>query len=644
MVNRLLEPGKIGKLTIRNRVVMPAIGTSLASSTGEASDRMIRYYEERAKGGCGLIITEITRVNDEHGVGTPNQLCVTEAYQIERLERLARAVHRHGSRIFVQLHHPGRQSHSRVIGGRQIVAPSAVTCKTIGEEPRALTTEEVESLVKDFVKGAVIAKTAEIDGVELHAAHGYLICQFLSPATNLRTDKYGGDFMNRVRFLSEIVTGIRYMCGRDFPISVRIDGDEFVENGFQLEEAVKLARYLESIGVDAINVSSGSYESAVTIIEPYSYPQGWKRHLAQAVKDAVKIPVIACDAIKDAEFAEKLLEEGNVDFVAIGRAQLADPSFVNKAAADRKEDTRPCIGCLVCIETLMSGKQLRCAVNPCLGYEAEYADLKKDGNNRPVVVVGGGPSGLQSAILLAKRGFDVSLFEKREELGGSARIGSVPPHKELINHFVNHLEFQAKEAGVKIHKNHTARLEEIKALQPLAVFVAMGGDPIGVPLSQGALEAIDVLENRQQFDKKNIMVIGSGMTGLETAEYLAAQGNQVTVVEMLKDIGPGLYAGLLFDITSRMKKMGVEFLPYHKLLDYKENHALLLDQFSMESKSIAIDHLILSIGVRGKAQDSFIQSLREICPQVILLGDSEKPGRIYDAMVSGWDRAFTLEV
>ncbi|MBE0068915.1 NADH:flavin oxidoreductase, partial [Thermoanaerobacterium thermosaccharolyticum] len=227
--NCLFKKGQIGKLTLKNRIVMPAMGTSLASSTGEASDRIIKYYEERAKGGCGLIITEITRVDDETGIGTPNQLSVTNTSKIPRLERLARAVHKYDTKIFLQLHHPGRETYSSILNGKQIVAPSPIPCKTIGEVPRELTTKEVEELVKKFVIGAKIAQMAGIDGVELHGAHGYLIGQFLSPLTNKRTDKYGGSFINRMRFITEIILGIRHICGPNFPIITRIDGDEFVE-------------------------------------------------------------------------------------------------------------------------------------------------------------------------------------------------------------------------------------------------------------------------------------------------------------------------------------------------------------------------------------------------------------------------------
>ncbi|RRD94661.1 FAD-binding protein [Clostridiales bacterium COT073_COT-073] len=646
MYQKLMEPGYIGKLKLKNRVVMPAMGTSLASSNGEASDQIIAYYEERAKGGCGLIITEITRIDNQTGVGTPNQLWAIDPRQIPRLERLARSVHRHGAKIFLQLHHPGRQSHARLIEGRQIVSASDVMSSVVGEVPRPLTTEEVEQMVKDFVKGAKIAEMAGIDGIELHAAHGYLLCQFLSPTTNKRTDKYGGDFTNCHRFITEIIMGIRYLCGKDFPISVRIDGDEFVEGGIRLEDAIKTAKYLESIGVDAINISAGTYETANTIIEPYTYPQGWKRHLAQGIKDNVSIPVIACDAIKDPDFAEKLLQEGNCDFIALGRAHLADPYFVKKAVAGQAEEIRPCIGCLHCIESLMNGITIRCAVNPLLGYEKDYQYLPKDGNGKVVCVIGGGPGGLQSAITLAGRGFKVTLFEQKSELGGSVRLGSRPPHKELLFRLIKSLEIEAKKAGVEIKLNTKPSIEELKQYQPYAVIAAIGGKEITIPLTDAGsdklLSPIQVLEEQTQLKDKKIVVVGSGMTGLEMAEYFAAQGNEVVVVEMAKEIGPGVHKAMLVDIMTRLQKMKVSFMPSHKLLDYKDGVADLMDNSTSNSVSLPTDYLVLSIGVTGQTGDEFIQDLESNFTRVCLVGDCQKAGRIYEAMVTGFDAAYHL--
>ncbi|MGL4369627.1 MAG: NAD(P)-binding protein, partial [Spirochaetota bacterium] len=428
----LFSKGRIGRCEIKNRIVMPAIGTSLASATGEASPEIIRYYEERARGGAGLIITEITRVNDEHGVGTSNQLCATGQQHIPGLERLARTVHKYDTKIFAQLHHPGRESHSHLIGGRQIVAPSPIMCNACKEMPRELTTDEVASLVKDFVRGAKIVQTAGLDGVEIHGAHGYLIGQFLSPYTNKREDKYGGSFEKRMQFITEIIMGIKHICGKNFPVCVRIDGDEFVEGGIKIEEAVKIAVYLESIGIDAINISSGTYESVTTIIEPISYPQGWKKHLAGAVKKAVKIPVIAVDVIRTPEFAESLLEQKNQDFIGLGRPLLADPQWGEKARTGREKEIRPCVSCLHCIEEVMNGRQVSCAVNPRLGRELEFT--KSDpAEGRNAVVIGGGPGGMESAKVLAERGFKTVLFEKENALGGMLLFGNKPPKKDKLD-------------------------------------------------------------------------------------------------------------------------------------------------------------------------------------------------------------------
>ena len=321
---KLFEPGKIGSLELKNRIVMPAMGCSLAESSGEAGARMIKYYADRARGGAGLIITEITRVDDETGVGTPNQLSVTNTHVISQLHRLVEAVHAYDTKLFVQLHHPGNQTPSRLIGGKQPVSASDVTCKVIGEQPRALETEEVEAMVKKFVTGAVIAQKAGVDGVEIHAAHGYLVSQFLSPLTNKRTDKYGGSFEGRLRFITEIIMGIRADCGPKFPISVRMNGNDYLPGGLEDEDGIRIAQYLEKLGVNCINVSCGMYDSGSTIIEPSYYAEGWKKHLGANIRKAVSIPVIAVDAIKHPSVAEQMLEEGNCDFVGIARGFLAD--------------------------------------------------------------------------------------------------------------------------------------------------------------------------------------------------------------------------------------------------------------------------------------------------------------------------------
>lgn len=642
---RLFSKGTIGNLELKNRIVMPAIGTALASSTGEASQEIIAYYEERAKGGCGLIITEITRIDEEYGVGCANQLTLTKPQHVPQLERLVRTVHKYDTKLFVQLHHPGRETHSVLIEGRQIVAPSAIMCKRTMEMPRALTTEEVEGLVKKFVTGAKLAQMAGVDGVELHGAHGYLINQFLSPYTNHRTDRYGGDFIKRMRFITEIIIGIKHICGPNFPISVRISGDEFVEGGLKLDDTIKIARYLESIGVDAINVSSGTYESGVTIIEPTSYPQGWKRHLAAGIKQAVKIPVIAVSTVKKPEFAESLLEGGTVDFVGVGRSQLADPEWSNKALHGKDDEIRPCIGCLHCIETLSKGGVVKCAVNPRVGREIEFSTLDKCADRQTVVIIGGGPAGMEAAKTFAERGFKPVLFEKSEQLGGALRLAGMPPGKDLMTEFVEYQKRELLRSNVEIKLNTEPTLEEIQALDPYAVFWAAGADPIIPPIpgvdNAHVCTANDILDGAVSFSGKRTVVIGSGMTGCETAELLASNGNEVSIVEMQEKIGNGIYASILYDMTQKLKKHNVQVVTNHKVAAIGDDSVTVVHTKSGQPQTFAAERVVLSLGV--KPNKGLLEQLNETFPsRVRVIGDSSKAGKVSDAIREGFEKSFVL--
>ena len=639
---RLFHSGRIGSLEIKNRIVMPAMGCSLAESTGEAGARMINYYAERARGGAGLIITEITRVDDETGVGTPNQLSVTNTRMIAQLSRLAEAVHAYDTKIFVQLHHPGSQTPGRLIGGRQPVSASDVTCKVIGEQPRPLSTEEVEAMVRRFVTGAVIAQKSGIDGVEIHAAHGYLVSQFLSPHTNKRTDRYGGSFEGRMRFITEIIMGIKAYCGPKFPISVRMNGNDYLDDGISDEDGIAQAQYFESLGVSCINVSCGTYDSGATIIEPNYFQEGWKRHLAANIRKAVSIPVIAVCNIKHPSFAEQMLADGDVDFVGIARGQLADPEWGIKAKAGKDVFIRKCIGCMECFRILNDGLPLGCTLNPVLGREFEYGDEKliRDGEGRTAAVIGGGPAGMEAAMTLSKRGFRAILFESSDKLGGTVNLAAIPPNKGMLNEFIETMEAQLKDAGVEVRLSTPATLQAVKDTGAEAVFMAAGGTPVlpDIPGIERAVTAEEVLRNGAPVTGPNIVIIGGGVTGLETAEYLAP-GNKVTVVEMLDKVGGNLYPSVVMHLAQEIMKSGGAIAKGKKLTAVSDKEVTVKDVSSGETASIPADTVILAMGVRSdRPQDEEFR--REYGDKYILIGDSLKPGQIYDALHSGHDRAF----
>lgn len=656
MYQKLFEKGKIGSLTIKNRLVMSPMGIGLAELDGSPSEDMIAFYEARAKGGAGLIIPEITRINDVHGAGLMRQLSVTKDRHIEPLSRLADTIHKYDCKIFIQLHHPGRETKSVLIGGQPVVAPSAIMCKVSQQKTRALENSEIKELVQQFIAGAVRVKKAGCDGVELHAAHGYLIQQFLSPYTNKRTDEYGGSFENRMRFITEIIQGIRKECG-DFPISVRLSVEEFLdktgvtEDYIHIQDGVKIAMALEKLGIDVINVSCGLYETATTCVEPTSFPQGWRRNLIKAVKDHVKIPVIGVSVIREPAVAEKFLEDGVEDFVSMGRSWLADEEWGKKAFEGRDKEIRKCISCLRCFQSLAeynaAGMPPECCMNPRMGRERKYGELIKDEGNHKVVVVGAGPAGMSAAKTLAERGIKVTLIDKEKELGGQINVAKQPPYKERMKWIGEYYKAVLDKLGVDIKLNTEATAESILAFSPDAVILATGATPL-VPRSikgikgDNVYSVEDVLSGKKVLENKNVVLIGAGMTGIETAEYLGEKGNKVTVIDMLDKVAPEANQTNVFDVTSRLKKQGTKFLLGHKLLEITKDSVIVENKLNNEKVTLPSQAVVLSLGyLPNRALEA---ELKNKCDKVYVIGDAEKIGIIAPATRSGFEVAKDLFV
>ena len=643
---KLFTPGKLGNMTVKNRIVMPPMGTGMAAADGEANDQIIRYYEERAKGGCGLIITEITRVDEQYGWGLARQLAVTKPGMINGLQKLVDTVHKYGTKILVQLHHPGREGHARLNPGKaQIIAPSAFVTQRCDEMPRELTVPEIKEVIGKYITGAVIAKNSGADGVELHAAHGYFINQWLSPFSNRRNDEYGGSFENRMRFITEVIYGIRKFCGKDFYIGVRFSMDEMMgDQGLSIDDGVKIAQYLEKIGVNHIHCSVAIYESGYNIIPCYVFPQAPWKQLTKKIKEAVSIPVISINAIKEPAVAEQLLEEGVCDFVAIGRGQLADPEWANKARRGEDLAIRKCIGCCRCIDAISYGKHMECSINPRLGRELELQKPEKIGGGRTVAVIGGGPAGMQAANILAQKDYKVVLFESNPYLGGALYTASKNILKEKLKWLIDTMGFELEQLGVEVRLNTTATVENVKALDPCGVFSCCGGSHIEPKLpgidSPKAVRVKDYLENGAEVGKK-VAVIGSGATGIETAATLAARGHDVTVIEMLPEIGTGVIARVLGVLIARLKKAGVKLMPGHKLTAITDTGITVEKVEDSSSVEMEFDSVILALGIAPKKDyaEEFASNFENVC----IMGDAIKSATALEAIKLGNDYAWVFE-
>ncbi len=637
-LKNLFSPMKIGNCVIPNRTVVPAMVANMCPDNGKASEQFIRYHEEKAKGGWGLIITEDYRINPNAG-GYPHICGLWAEEQIPSHKRFTDVIHQYDSKVFCQIYHAGRQANHFVNGGVQPMSCSPIADAWNKEVPRELTVSEIRQLVKDFAVTAGNAKKAGFDGVEIHAAHGYLIHQFLSPNCNHRIDEYGGSYLNRVRFLREIMEACRAEVGDDFPIMVRVSAEENSEGGRKFFETRQILKDLEAWGADAIHLSTGMYGvlSSKGIVASHYQQHGWTQDFAAEAKKFLKIPVVTVGRIAEPGMAEDIIASGKADFVAMGRESLTDPHWPEKARNGQYNDIRHCIGCLQgCTASTYQGVPLYCVINPELGHEFEY-DYSKTDTPKTVYIAGAGIAGMEAARAAAIKGHNVELFEAKDTVGGQFISAAYPPYKGDYTNYTAWLYRELKKyKNVSMHLNTPLTVQMVQEAKPHKVIVATGAKPI-IPNVPGMDHPKVVLAEDALLGKKNVgmnvLIAGGGMIGTETAAFFGMQcKSRVAVIEMRDDIALELEAGIRDDLRTVLRHQFVDIMCNTAIAGVTDEGALIKQ--GDDIKLYPCDTVILAIGTRS--DNSLAEALKEIGVDVVVVGDAVKARQITQASAEGF--------
>ena len=638
----LFSPIKIKSLELVNRVVMPPMGTNLGNPDGTVSEANLAYIMRRARGGAGLIITEISSVHPS-GSAIGNELGSYDDRFIPGLKKIADAVHAAGAKVALQLHHAGRESLELLQQGKA-VAPSPIPSLIFRLTPREITREEIQEIIAAFGAAARRGVEAGFDAVEVHGAHGYLLTQFLSSLSNKREDEYGGSLINRSRFIIEVLQEVRKAVGPDFPISLRLSVEECIKDGYTFEDIRPILPNLVKAGTDMLHASLGTHGSPGGITSaPPEYPPGFNVWRAKKLKEAVGLPVIAVGRFSDPSSANEVIARGEADLVAFGRQFLADPDFLIKAREGRPEDIRKCLSCNQgCIERLILGEgKIRCALNPETGQEMIYPQGPAS-VRRKVWIVGGGPGGLTAAYEAARLGHQVTLFEKVEETGGQLRFASRSPFKDHYGKWVSWLTSQVKKMGVIVRTGVEVTESTISEGNPEVVILAIGGEQIkpnipGIDLPC-VCNAWQVLSGEVP-PEKHAIVIGGGLIGMETADYLCQKGTQVTLVEVLKRSPVLKITSHGYMLHTRLKEAGCRLLFNTTLTKIEESSVTALIE-GREQILSPVDQVVIAVGL--KPHDGLKEFLQARKIRHFIIGDALEPRRILEANEEGARAAWNL--
>ncbi len=641
---KLFSPTKIGSMVLKNRIVMSPMHTDFANIDGTISPKLKNYLVARAKGGAGLITMEIATI-DGKSPYMPNTVGIWDNKFIPLFRELVDEVHSYDAKIVLQISHPGPESLAPFFYNIQPMGPSPLMAETTKQMCREMTIEDIEKTIEQYGDAAKRAKEAGFDGMELHAAHAYmLIGSFLSALRNRRTDEYGGSIEGRLKFACEVIENIRTKAGKDFPLIMRISGDELVPGGRNIRETQYIVPLLAEAGVDAFHVSAGAMpQFSWRIMPPTGTPLGINVPLAAAIKKVVDVPVMAVGRINDPRVAENILQKGEADLTVMGRALIADPELPNKAFEGRFEDIVPCLACGNGCSGRKVGTDLTCVVNPTVGKESEMLPLVPTESAKKVMVIGAGPGGLEAARVAALRGNQVTLYEKKHVIGGQFSLAAVPPMKQELTKLIRYLSIQIEKAGVKLQMNTEVTPQLVDEMKPDTVIVATGAESLvpNIPGIDGkrVVTAHAVLAGEVPLPRGKVLVIGGGLVGCEIAEYLATRGDnpimgrtEVTIIEMLDEAGLDMSPEVRVLTMQKLRENGVRILTSTKVKEFLED-GVIVTRNDREETIGGMKRIVLAMGARPV--DVLSEKLKDKISEVHVIGDAKQARRALEAIAEG---------